>query len=71
MTNLEKIRKMSDDEMAILMIAATRDDISIFDICVTHCHECLFTKLCSKLESIRKNAGDEFWKNWLESEVKE
>ena len=71
MTNLERIRNMSEKEMVALLVAATRDDLSIFDICVTYCHECAFAKLCSKWESIRKNAGDEFWKKWLNEEVKE
>ena len=71
MTNLEKIRNMSEKEIVALLIAATRDDLSVFDICVTYCHECVFAKLCSKWESIRKNAGDEFWKKWLNDEVKE
>lgn len=71
MTNLEKIRQMSAEEMAEIFNAATRYDISIFDICTTKCHKCVFMRLCSKWEKIEKDMCISEWKKWLNEEAKE
>lgn len=71
MTNLEKIRKLSEDEMAEILNAATRNDISYFDICTTKCHKCVLMRLCSKWEKIKKDMCISEWKKWLNEEVKE
>lgn len=64
MTNLEKIKRMSVDEMAgVLILAARAQDCIV--LANTNCYKCAFFELCM----LGENAAYTDIKKWLESEV--
>lgn len=71
MTNLEKIRKMSEQQVIELLLAATRDDLSYFDICSCGCNTCLIHQLCISPKDDVISMGESDWKMWLNKEVEE
>ena len=66
MTNLEKIKRMSVDEMADVLILAARAQDCIAPA-NTNCYKCAFFELCM----LGENAAYTDIKKWLESEVKD
>lgn len=66
MTNLEKIKRMSVDEMAGILILAARAQDCIVQA-NTNCYKCAFFELCM----LGENAAYTDIEKWLESEVKD
>lgn len=71
MTNLEKIRKISEQQVIELLLAATRDDLSYFDICSCNCDTCVIQELCISPKDDVISMGESEWKEWLEMEADE
>ena len=71
MTNPEKIRQMSAEQIVDILLSAMRDDLSYQYICSITCDDCLFRTLCINGNKDVCEMGDSEWKEWLESEVKE
>ena len=71
MTNLEKIRNISEQQVIELLIASMRDDLSYVDICSCDCDTCVINKLCINPKEDVRSMGESEWKMWLNEEVKE
>lgn len=71
MTNLERIRNMSEQQIIDLLMAAMRDDLSYVDICSCDCDVCVIHELCINPKEDVISMGESGWKEWLESEVKQ
>ena len=71
MTNLEKIRRMSEQQIIDMLMAAVRDDLSYFDICSCDCDTCVIHALCTNPKEDVSSIGESDWKRWLNEEAKE
>ena len=71
MTNLEKIRNISEQQIIDLLIASMRDDLSYIDICSCDCDACMIHELCTNPKEDVHYMGESDWKSWLNEEVKE
>lgn len=71
MTNIEKIRNISEQQVIELLIASMRDDLSYFDICSCDCDTCVIHELCTNQKEDVHSMGESDWKIWLNEEVKE
>ena len=70
MTNLEKIRNISEQQVIELLIASMRDDLSYVDICSCDCDTCVIHALCTNPKEDVHIMGESDWKRWLNEEVK-
>ena len=71
MTNIEKIRRMSEQQVIELLIASMRDDLSYIDICSCDCDTCVIHALCTNPKEDVSSMGESDWKSWLNEETKE
>ena len=71
MTNLEKIRRMSEQQIIDLLIASTRNNLSYLDICSCDCDTCVIHELCTNPKEDVHSMGESDWKKWLNEEAKE
>ena len=69
MTNLEKIRNISEQQIIELLIASMRDDLSYVDICSCDCDTCMIHELCTNTKDDVHCMGESEWKMWLNEEV--
>lgn len=69
MTNLEKIRQMSAEQIKDILLSAMRDDLSYQDICCITCDDCVFRTLCINEDKDMCEMGDLEWNKWLNEEV--
>ena len=60
MTNFEKIKNMSVEELADTM-----------NVVITNCYKCPIRKFCKKNNSRDCRTCQDTWKKWLKSEVEE
>ena len=71
MTNIEKIRHMSEQQIIDLLMAAMRYGLSYVDICSCDCDTCMIHELCTNPKEDVRSMGESDWKRWLNEEVKE